>query len=821
MLSLLLALAPVSVQVAAPARGAEAAPPLRQVLVRTTDVRRLLRMGLDVAHVDREAGGIAVLADDDALQQLRTVGLDWRVQHEDATAFYAGRLTGATEGPPPLGAWLSPPFTSGSQGGYYSWSEVVAVLDQMRAAYPHLVSAKTSLGQSLEGRDLWMVRISDNPDVDEGEPEVRIDAMHHSREVQAMQTTLWFMLFLLEGYGTDPLATYLVDERELYFVPVVNPDGYVYNEAIAPGGGGLWRKNRRNNGDGTTGVDLNRNYPFQWGYDNVGSSPFGGDVTYRGPAPASEPETQVMIAFLASRQFATALSVHTYSNLWIHAFGYDAFAPAPPADARFAELSDLATEVNGYLAGPAAIALYPANGVTLDYDWATHGTYSWTPEIGGDGDGFWPPTSRIVPLAEENLLAFQRTALAAGAFVRAADVQVVEVGDGDGFFEAGETARFTVVVRNSGLAAPGTSVVGTLSTSSAFAAPGTASYDFGAPAPFTSSNNAFVPLTLDLDAGAPPGTAVDWTLELAHDGFVQSVDGTIFVGQPTAVVVDELDADLGWTAGLPADTATSGTWERGVPIGTTSGGVPVAPDADNTPGAGGACFVTGNGGGSAGTDDVDNGGTTLITPALRLAGLGAARISYARWFAQQSSVDDELVVSISDDDGASWTTVETVVGNQNQWTETRFEVADFVAQTDAVRLRFYTEDSPNNSLLEAAVDSLSVEIFESDPRLVIYGDAAVCSAVQFNVAGEEGGTWYLFATGPPSAAPVGATPGPAGLAAGRAPVRSGVVPAGRVARVDATLPADPALAGQTLHFQAAVVSGGVVRYSNVAALTLE
>ena len=102
--------------------------------------------------------------------------------------------------------------------------------------------------------------------------EVRLDSLHHSREPQGMQSSLWFLLYMLEEYGNDPLATYLVNEREIYFVPCVNPDGYEYNRQIAPGGGGLWRKNRRDNGN-STGVDLNRNYPFQWGFDNSGSSP--------------------------------------------------------------------------------------------------------------------------------------------------------------------------------------------------------------------------------------------------------------------------------------------------------------------------------------------------------------------------------------------------------------------------------------------------------------------------------------------------------------------------------------------------------------------
>ena len=193
------------------------------------------------------------------------------------------------------------------------WAEVVSVLDQIHAAYPALTTAKFSIGTSIQGRTLWAIKVSDDPDVDEGEPEVRIDALHHAREPESMQASLWFLLSLLEDYGTDPLATYLVNERELFFVPVVNPDGYVYNQTTNPGGGGLWRKNRRNNGGGVFGVDLNRNYPEKWGWDNTGSSPNASSETYRGPAPASEPEVVAILSFLAGRSFRTAISVHTYS----------------------------------------------------------------------------------------------------------------------------------------------------------------------------------------------------------------------------------------------------------------------------------------------------------------------------------------------------------------------------------------------------------------------------------------------------------------------------------------------------------------------------
>ena len=294
------------------------------VEVNAREMGRLRRLDLDLARVDLVAGRAEVVVTSAELQLLEDSGLPYRIRIENIAAYYAQRLKQDTNAPGgPYGTWLSPPFGQGGMGGYYTLAEVDSVLDQMRAAYPNLITAKQSIGTSIQGRPLNMVKISDNPGSDEAEPEMRVDALHHAREPQGMQCTLWFMLFLLEEYGNDPLADFLVNEREIYFVPCVNPDGYEYNRQTNPGGGGMWRKNRRNNGGGVYGVDLNRNYPYKWGYDSSGSSNNPSSETYRGTGPASEPAVAAMVNFINARQFTTALSVHTYSNLWLAPWGYD------------------------------------------------------------------------------------------------------------------------------------------------------------------------------------------------------------------------------------------------------------------------------------------------------------------------------------------------------------------------------------------------------------------------------------------------------------------------------------------------------------------
>ena len=780
------------------------------------------RLELDLAGYGGPARGpdgrprIEVIADDADLAALDALGVPYEVLVPDLVAFYRSRLGPLPESPGPYGAWLVPPFAGGGMGGYYTFDEVVAVLDQMIAAYPNLISARTSLGKTVEGRDLWMVKISDNPNVDEPEPEVRIDALHHAREPASIHTTLWFMLYLLEEYGSDPLATYLVNERELWFVPVVNPDGYVYNQTISPGGGGLWRKNRSVNAGGSFGVDLNRNYPEKWGYDNVGSSPNPGSETYRGPAPASEPEVQAMSAFTAGRHFRTALTAHSYGNQWLYPYGYDQLVPTNVAE--YEELGQLATEINGYELGPMWDVLYLVNGGVPDFDHEQHGIVSYLPEIGSSGDGFWPATARIVPLAEENLLAFQRTALAAGAFVHAEAIERAELGDGDGYLEPGETVEWRLSVRNSGRDASAGPVVARVASASPWVAPSAGQYSFGVLGPFSGASNAASPLALAIDPAAPLGTAVEYTLALAYEGWTQSFPGRFVIGEPRPFLADRGELDLGWTLGVPGDTATRGLWVQDDPIGTTAQNQLVNPEDDATPAPGVRCYVTGNGGGSANFDDVDGGATTLLSPVFDLSAAGPALLAYSRWFADLTVVDDEFRVFLSNDGGQAWTPLETVGTNQNAWKRVEFLVPEVLPQTDRMRLRFVASDEGQASLVEAAVDELEVSVFEKAPRLNVYGDSRGGGTVVFNVTGEPGGSFFVtYSTSPPG---MGGGPVLHALRWGEN-LLGGTFGAGTLASLQATVPASPVLVGTTFWFQAMVSTPGGWVATNAVSLTVQ
>ncbi len=345
---------------------------------------------IEPLHLDRAARGdnyIEIITNQEELQRIQELGVRTEVVQEDLVSFYQSRLD-----------------PSRDMGGYMTLDEIYAYLDTLIDDHRNLVSNKTHIGYTLEGRDMWAVKISDNPNLDEDEPEVMFTAAIHAREVITPLVMLNIMDYLTDWYGVLPEVAELVDNRELWFVIPVNPDGYYYNEVTNPNGGGMWRKNRRNNGDGSFGVDLNRNYAYEWGYDDVGSSPSGFDNTYRGTGPFSEPESQNMRDFTIAHEFVITVYYHSYSNLILWPWGYDYYIT--PDNDLFAAMGDSMSLMNGYDPGPAH-TLYPANGVTDDWGYGEqvlkNMNLAFTFEVGSSEDGFWPPTWRIQELVDENL----------------------------------------------------------------------------------------------------------------------------------------------------------------------------------------------------------------------------------------------------------------------------------------------------------------------------------------------------------------------------------------------------------------------------------
>jgi hypothetical protein len=164
-----------------------------------------------------------------------------------------------------------------------------------------------------------------------------------------------------------------VNANEVYFVPMVNPDGLVYNEQTYPNGGATWRKNRRDNGGGVYGVDLNRNYDYEWGCD-WGSSGNPSDPTYRGPAAESEPAIQAMCAFIDSRDFAVSQSYHSSGSQVLLPWGYTS-DPTPDEDI-FLEMGPEMAKYNGYEQAQPGHVLYDVCGGAFDWAYGAQDRHS-------------------------------------------------------------------------------------------------------------------------------------------------------------------------------------------------------------------------------------------------------------------------------------------------------------------------------------------------------------------------------------------------------------------------------------------------------------
>lgn len=199
--------------------------------------------------------------------------------------------------------------------------------------------------------------------------------------------------------------------------------------------------------------------------------------------------------------------------------------------------------------------------------------------------------------------------------------------------------------------------------------------------------------------------------------------GAVVATELTVSFDDDFETNQGWTVGAPGDNATTGVWTRVDPVGTE------AQPEDDYDGDGTMCFVTGQGtpGGTVGANDIDGGTTTLTSPAMDATTGPVAYVSYARWYSNDTGGApnaDTMTVQISDDNGASWVNLETVgpagAEASGGWYFKRFAVEDFVDATSTVRLRFIASDLGTGSVVEAAVDAVSVETY--DCTLSCFGD---------------------------------------------------------------------------------------------------
>jgi len=644
-----------------------------------TLAKRLLQLGVTIDHSDVQEGGIAAEISDYELQTLKANGVKHKILIYDLAKFYEARnKADVAERTMASGVCNAPNiakptyFHLGSMGGYFTWNEMKQILDSMVLLYPNLITVKQPLSpQSIEGRDIYFVKISDNPNINEAEPELLYSSLHHAREAASLSQLIFYMWYLLENYATNADIKATVDNTELFFVPCVNPDGYVYNQTTNPNGGGMWRKNRRNNGT-DFGVDLNRNYGYNWGFDNAGSSPTSSSDTYRGPSAFSEPETQAMRNFCNTRQFVTALNAHTYSNLLIYPWGY---LPSiyTSDSATFVNWGILLTEDSRFLYGTADQTVnYVVNGSSDDWMYGEQTTkpkiLAMTPEAGAANDGFWPLASRIIDICKTTFTQNYNLAKVAGKYAIARDAQDKFL-SGNGFIKYNlqrlglQAGTFTVSI---------VPVGGDISS-------------VGAPKIYSTliqNQTVFDSISFVLNGGLTPGQTIKYAIAVNNGAFTRLDTLSKVFGTPITLVYDN-------GSSTTTNYTVSGTWG----LSTTKF---VSPPSSITESPAGN--YSGN----------QNKSITLKNP-MNLSNAVYAHLQYYTRFELEKD-GDKAQIFITTNNGTTWTplcgryetspasfggTNPIYDGFQDAFVKEDIDLSLYIGQTIKIRFLFNSDPSLN------------------------------------------------------------------------------------------------------------------------------
>jgi len=491
----------------------------------------IAQAGIPMDHITGKKGVyIDLTVTDEQTIELMSLGLNPEVRIADMTAHYLERNRPAESRDFPLGSMM----------GNYTWDELNDRFDELQAEYSSIISQRVVIGESVEGRDIWAFKVSDNPEDDEDEPEVLYTSLTHAREPVGMMNLFYFVQRLGEEYGNDPELTYIVNEREMWFIPVINPDGYVFNESIQPNGGGMHRKNRQdtNCGSGTgRGVDLNRNYGFGWGANDTGSSPNPCATTYRGPSAFSEPETQTVRDFMMEWEFKNVLHYHTYSNVYIHAFG-DASLPDEPDLTTHREIGQEMARFNGYPAGTGYETIgYTVNGDAVDWSYGDQELVAFTPEVGSSSQGFWPSESDVIPLCEAQVHPNKIFAFVAGPDLVVHNYELTQE-----VINPGDEIGIQIAIQNRGLTDLNDEILIELSSLNEWADISDTSFTFTG---LDARNSQTISTNFLVDDETVDGIYVGAVITLANESsFVRQDTIRFMVGEPETVFFDDFENGL-------------------------------------------------------------------------------------------------------------------------------------------------------------------------------------------------------------------------------------------------------------------------------------
>jgi murein tripeptide amidase MpaA len=563
------------------------------------DVNAIARTGASVDEISD--GEVYVSATPSEVRQIRRLGF----------TVESSAVPGAEEGD------INPLDFPSSDSAYHNYAEMMAVVNQVVADHP-AIAQRFDIGTSYEGRQLVAVKISDNVGVDENEPEILFNAQQHAREHLTVEMAIYLLNLFTDSYGSDGRVTNIVNSREIWIVPSVNPDGSEYD--IATGSYRSWRKNRQpNSGSSYIGTDLNRNWAYQWGCCG-GSSGSTSSETYRGPYAFSAPETQRLRDFVNSRvvggvqQIKANIDFHTYSELVLWPFGYtySDTTTGMTADQHntFATIGNQMAATNGYTPEQSS-DLYIADGTSIDWMWGAHGVWAYTFEMyptSSLNGGFYPPDEVIGRETSRNREAVLILSEYADCPYRAIGKDAQYCGGGGG----------------------------------------------------------------------------------------------------TTVYSDTFETATGWTTNPSGtDTATTGAWERGDPAATDSSG----PKQLGTTVSGVNDLVTGRLAGiGAGDYDIDNGTTSVRSPAITLPASGTLTLSLSWYLAHgsNSSSADFFRVSIVHSGGTTvlFTQSGAATDRDAAWATLSRDISAYAGQS--VRILIEAADASTASLVEAAVDDVTI-----------------------------------------------------------------------------------------------------------------
>jgi len=304
--------------------------------------------------------------------------------------------------------------------GYRNYNDVTTELQLIASTYP-AITQLTSLGTStchdyfLEGDsdysdfpfDIWCLKLSDNPQINEDEPNVFFAAEIHAREPISLEVDMYILNYLVSNYGVIDSVTAWIDSTQIWFIPLMNPDGH---KLVTEGWHTMHRKNMRDNNangipDNSTadGVDLNRNFGYVWG--DYGASNDPNSNVYHGPNAWSEKEAVLVRDLLTSYKFPVGITYHSYGQIIYYPLGHLPGVCAYDNDVMAVLASDMAITIpritgGGFYNYSQAVNYGACQGTMGDWGYAEQRMFSFTVEL---GTTFIPPESQVNQICEDNL----------------------------------------------------------------------------------------------------------------------------------------------------------------------------------------------------------------------------------------------------------------------------------------------------------------------------------------------------------------------------------------------------------------------------------